>query len=136
MKRRGVTTLNQRIHLFLHIWMSYALVRVRLGRLPLPAVVASLGGDRRMAPTGVSPRAQGRMVWRHLRIAGWRPVCLPRALVLYHLLSAQGTPAALVIGLADQPNSKEAHAWVEAYGVDVGPPPGRSGHVELARYGH
>jgi hypothetical protein len=56
------------------------------------------------------------------------------ALVLYRLLRAQGDRAELVIGLPSDARTKDAHAWVELDGVDVGPPPGRSGHLELTRY--
>jgi hypothetical protein len=57
------------------------------------------------------------------------------ALVFYRLLREQGDPAELVIGLAPDSNDYRAHAWVELGGVDVGPPPGRSGHESLARFG-
>ena len=40
----------------------------------------------------------------------------------------------LVIGLPREPKDKDAHAWVELHGMDVGPPPGRGLHEELARY--
>ena len=54
--------------------------------------------------------------------------------MLYRLLRRQGDPAELVIGLPASPRDKDAHAWVELDGRDVGPFPGRNGHVELARY--
>jgi hypothetical protein len=56
------------------------------------------------------------------------------ALVLFRLLREQGDAAELVIGLPENPGGKDAHAWVELEGVDVGPPPGRSGHDEMARF--
>jgi hypothetical protein len=56
-------------------------------------------------------------------------------MVLYRLLEGQGIDAELVIGLPREPRDKDAHAWVEVDGVDVGPPPGGSRHEELARYG-
>ena len=40
----------------------------------------------------------------------------------------------LVIGLPHTPADKDAHAWVELAGTDVGPPPGRASHEELARF--
>ena len=39
----------------------------------------------------------------------------------------------LVIGLPEQAKDERAHAWVELEGRDVGPPPGRAGHLEMAR---
>jgi hypothetical protein len=66
---------------------------------------------------------------------GYHPRCLTAALVLYRLLREQGESAELVVGLPREPLDKTAHAWIEVDGVDVGPPPGRQGHEELARYG-
>jgi hypothetical protein len=54
--------------------------------------------------------------------------------VLYRLLRSRGEPAELVIGLPREPKDKDAHAWVELDGRDVGPPPGKAGHEQLARY--
>ena len=56
------------------------------------------------------------------------------ALVLYRLLREQGDEPELVIGLPQTAADKDAHAWVELGGVDVGPPPGRGTHEELARF--
>jgi Transglutaminase-like superfamily len=53
---------------------------------------------------------------------------------LFKLLKAEGVNAELVIGLPASPESHIAHAWVEIDGRDVGPPPGRRNHEELARY--
>lgn len=62
-----------------------------------------------------------------------RPRCLHTALVLYRLLQLGGQPAVLVIGLVPSSETKDAHAWVELDGVDVGPPPGRGRHEQLLR---
>ena len=53
---------------------------------------------------------------------------------MYGMLREDGVAAELVIGLPSSPASQVAHAWVEIDGRDVGPPPGRSQHEELARY--
>jgi Transglutaminase-like superfamily len=71
---------------------------------------------------------------RALHIGARRPSCLVSALILFRLLREQGDPAELVIGLPEDAGTKEAHAWVELDGRDVGPPPGRGHHVALARY--
>ncbi len=57
------------------------------------------------------------------------------SLVLFRLLREQGTEAEVVIGLPQHAKDKNAHAWVEVGGVDVGPPPGRGDNIELVRYG-
>ena len=54
--------------------------------------------------------------------------------MLFRLLRAQGEEPELVIGLPLEPRDRDAHAWIELAGRDVGPPPGKGRHVELARY--
>jgi hypothetical protein len=53
---------------------------------------------------------------------------------MYEILHQQGAAPELVIGLPNEARSHEAHAWIELDSVDVGPPPGRTGHDELVRY--
>ncbi|MGH3011330.1 MAG: lasso peptide biosynthesis B2 protein [Gaiellaceae bacterium] len=119
--------------LALKIWSLYPRVLVGLRREPLPTYVARLGetGGRR-APR--SPAQLARAVDRSLRLGSRRPRCLVSALVLYRLLREQGDGAQLVIGLPEKPADKDAHAWVELAGADVGPPPGKGYHEELARF--
>lgn len=123
-----------KILLILRIWLTYARVRVGLATQPLPQLVRDLGRPGRPLPAGVGPRWLGRAVYRSTALGPIRPRCLTNALIHYRLLRASGVPASLVIGLKEDPASKDAHAWVEVDGVDVGPPPGRRGHEELARY--
>ena len=73
-------------------------------------------------------------MYRTLKVGRRQPTCLVNALVLYRLLREQGDHAELVIGLPAKAADKDAHAWVELDGVDMGPPPGRSGHAEMARF--
>lgn len=80
-------------------------------------------------------RRLGRIVERILGFGRFRSRCLFTSLVLLRLLRCRGEAAVLVIGLPSTPKGKDAHAWVELEGVDVGPPPGRGAHVELTRYG-
>jgi hypothetical protein len=72
-------------------------------------------------------------VHKSLRLGNRRPRCLVNALVLFRLLREQGEQAELVIGLLPNAPNQRAHAWVELDGRDVGPPPGRFGHEEMAR---
>jgi hypothetical protein len=83
----------------------------------------------------VEPRRLGRIVSRCLSFGPLRARCLYQALVLMRLLRDQGIRSQLVIGLPIAAIDKDAHAWIEIDGVDVGPPPGRGSHEELARYG-
>ena len=120
------------VRLALVIVRSYVAVSLRLGRLPLPVVMewAGQGGIR----TAETPVRLSRAVDRVLRIGPRRLRCLPRAVVLFRLLSAQGTQPQLVIGLPSSGEGHSAHAWVELEGRDLGPLPGSMGHVELARF--
>lgn len=116
------------------VWLS-AVVAGRLRRRDLPEVVASLGRvDRPRAPRA-RPVRLGRIVARTLAVGPWRARCLLTSLVLFRLLREQGERPEVVIGLKESPREKDAHAWVELDGRDVGPPPGRGRHAELARFG-
>jgi hypothetical protein len=122
-----------KLRLGLRVWYWFVVVRLGLRRSPLPELVGRLGRagatSRRLDPVRL-----GRAVAGALRVGRLDPRCLFTALVLYRLLRQQGDPAELVIGLPREPKDKDAHAWVELHGVDVGPPPGRGLHEELARY--
>lgn len=119
--------------LALRIWRSYARVKRGLRRRPLPQLVEALVGTAdESAP--LRPRHLGLAVDRALHLGPIRPRCLTSSLVLYNLLREQGDEAVLVIGLPGEARDHAAHAWVELDGLDVGPPPGKGRHVELARY--
>lgn len=115
------------------IWTTYAAVAVALRRAPLSRVASVAPRAPRL--DGIEPERLGRIVNRALRLRSRMPRCLLRALVLHRLLRRRGVPAHLVIGLPHAPEEHAAHAWVEVEGRDVGPPPGRADHRELARYG-
>jgi hypothetical protein len=123
-----------RARLALDVWRHWLTVAVALRAAPLPAAVARLGDVPPGTTTHAPPRL-ARAVHRVLPPQPLGPRCLIRALVLYRLLRAQGEQPQLVIGLPPAPTGTQAHAWVELDGADVGPPPGRAGHAELARYG-
>lgn len=124
--------LLSKVALLSRVWGTAARVQIDLWRHPLPEVVAALGAPagRPRTPTALLSRA----VTRGLRIGPWHPRCLLRSLVLYRLLRAQGDAAELVIGLPHRPTTKDAHAWVELVGRDIGPAPGGRGYQELTRY--
>jgi len=126
--------LRAKVALALRIWALVARVVLGLRREPLPALVARLGTTPSRKREHHSAARLSHAVDRSLRIGSKRPRCLVNALVLYRLLREQDDDAELVIGLPARPTDKDAHAWVELGRVDVGPPPGRSGHEELARF--
>jgi transglutaminase superfamily protein len=128
-------SLPAKVDLTLHIWMTFLVVERGLRREPLPDFVSRLGGSGRRVRVRHSPARLSRAVYKSLRIGRRRPKCLITSLVLFHLLRSQGDRAELIIGLPDEPADHFAHAWVELEGKDVGPPPGRNGHLELARFG-
>jgi Transglutaminase-like superfamily len=120
--------------LAVRIWTAFVRVRLTTQAHPLPVAVTRLGAAGRPPRYKIAPRRLGSIVSRVLRFGPWRARCLWTALVLYGLLRDQGDEAELVIGLPLEPNDFDAHAWVEIDGKDVGPPPGRARHEELARY--
>jgi len=130
----GSLTIATKARLATRIGATFLLVHWRLRRSPLPRVVESLSGRDGSSPR-VEPRRLSRIVYETLRLGRRHPRCLVNALVLFRLLRAQGDGAELVIGLPETPLDHEAHAWVELDRVDVGPPPGKGSHEELARYG-
>ncbi len=132
-KAEAPLSLPAKLGLALRIWSLYAQVLIGVRREQLPAYIARLGKPRGgHAP--LPPARLSRAVDRSLRLGSRRPRCLVNALVLFRLLREQGDSAELVIGLQATPADKDAHAWVELDGVDVGPPPGKGPHLELARF--
>lgn len=127
-------TSPRKLWLVLRSWGLFVSVWVRLRRRPIPVVVRELSPVRRQASTPVRPVRLGRVVGRSLGVGPWRARCLFTSIVLFRLLREQGDEPELVIGLPLEPRDRDAHAWVELAGRDVGPPPGRGRHVELARY--
>src|SRR5258705_13821770 len=127
-------TLSRKASLVLRSWYWFATTWVRLRREPIPEVVARLRGVERTSTHVVRPVRLGRIVGRSLGVGPLRARCLFTSMVLYRLLRQQGAAPELVIGLPTEPRDKDAHAWVELDGLDVGPPPGRGAHEELARY--
>jgi hypothetical protein len=127
-------SLATRVRLGLTIVAMALRVAVELRLRPLPDVVARLAS--RPAPTlaAMSPRTLSRAVDRVLTIGPFEARCVIKALVLFHLLRGRDLSCDLVIGLPDRPSDKDAHAWIEIGGYDVGPSPGRMGLQELVRY--
>jgi hypothetical protein len=124
-----------KLFLALAIWARFIRVKTLLASRDVASVTRALGQPPTHPRRGRNPIHLGRAVWKTLSPGPLRPRCLPVALVHYRLLVEQGVPAEVVIGLPDQAEAIDAHAWVEIEGIDVGPPPGRGGRIPLARYG-
>lgn len=120
--------------LALRVLLDFGSVRARVHRVPLPALTARLASSSKRPRHRHNPWRLSRAVDRTLRLGGRQPTCLVSALVLFKLLRAQGEAADLVIGLPSEASTKDAHAWVELRGRDLGPAPGRTGYLEFARY--
>lgn len=133
--REGPLSVARKAALACLIGYDFLVVIVGLGRRRLPAFVRRLQRPPRIGVFRLDPTRLGLIVNRVLRIGRRRPRCIVSALVLLRMLCRQGTAAELVIGLPPDATSPEAHAWIEVDGRDVGPPPGRLGRKELARYG-
>ncbi|MGH3117190.1 MAG: lasso peptide biosynthesis B2 protein [Gaiellales bacterium] len=132
-KRRSRLNVRAKVSLAVRIWFWFLVVHLELRRHPLPRVIARLktANESRAA---IAPRTLGEIVVRALRVGRYQPRCLISTLVLYRLLAEQGDRGEVVIGLEAEARSKDAHAWIEIGGADVGPPPGRGPHMALARY--
>jgi hypothetical protein len=117
------------------IWSTYARVRRAVHRVPLPQLVDELAEGVDRPPLSGPPAELSAAIDRRLSLGHRRPTCLVSALVLFRLLRRRGQAAELVIGLPEGASTSEAHAWVEVDGRDIGPAPGRNGHVQLARFG-
>jgi len=130
----GPLGLSHRLLLAGRLYATWASVRWRLSRMPLPELIVRLDGTGR-ARRRLEPTRLGRIVHRVMNVGPFRPRCLAMSLVLFRELRRQGTAAEIVIGLPREPKDHTAHAWVEVAGRVVGPPPGRLGHAEMARYG-
>lgn len=115
------------------IVVLYGRVRWLLWRRTIPEVAAALRGWRGPVPPAPPPRL-GRSVARVLAVGPYRARCLHTSFVHFALLRSLGEDPEIVIGLGERLATKDAHAWVEIEGDDVGPPPGRGQHIELARY--
>ena len=134
MPSRGRLSWPGKARLAARIWVLFAIVLVQIRRRPLPEFVAEFGGVDGVSPESRrAPATLSNAVFKSLRLGGRRPRCLINALVLFRLLREQGDAAELVIGLPDVAPDQRAHAWVELEGRDVGPPPGRGRHAEMAR---
>ena len=133
-RRARPLPLRQKALLLLRIWFWFVAVHVRLRLRPLPEVITQLRAAGHGDPLPIAPARLGAVIPAVLTLGGHTPRCLINALIHYRLLTEQGESPEIVIGLPDQAEDHLAHAWVELAGIDVGPPPGRSGHVPLARY--
>jgi hypothetical protein len=107
---------------------------VAVRQAPLPTVVAAFGSAGPTPGATLSPRTLSRAVDRVLDVGPHRTRCVIKALVLFRLLRGRDVGCDVVIGLPSSPTDKDAHAWVEVRGIDIGPAPGRLGHAELVRY--
>ncbi len=126
---------SRKVELAVRIWWLSIVVRIRSRRRPLPQLVADLAkvkSPHRRYPQ--NPVRMGQVVVRVLTTPGGPPRCLIAALVAFRLNQLQGRRVELVIGLPKEPEDKDAHAWLELDGRDIGPPPGQHGHEELTRY--
>src|SRR5437879_5991130 len=125
---------HERFAFALRVWWAFVVVHLEVRKRPLPVLVERLGVSSTGSVSRIEPVRLGRLVVRCLTLGNRRPRCLITALILLKLVREQGDQAQLVIGLPEEASNQEAHAWVEVGGVDVGPPPGRGQHLELARY--
>jgi hypothetical protein len=122
MSRTKLTT-RERAALVGEIVATYVIVRWRVRRHDLPAVVASL----RSRPRRPHPRPldddDRRLVRTAVRVLGKLPGdarCLMQSLVVLSMLARRGIDARLVLAARPAPTFA-AHAWLERGGVPLLP---------------
>jgi Transglutaminase-like superfamily len=128
-------SLRRKLTLAVRVFWWFTVIHVWLRRRPLAEVVDRLGSVSAYRRPRINGGVLGRGVARLLHIGPFRARCLITSLVHFRLLREQGDNAQLLIGLEDTPRTKDAHAWVEIDGIDIGPPPGRGAHKPLLRFG-
>lgn len=97
--------------------MAAVLLRTR-GMARTTALLGPLGRRAKHDPGALAPREIARLVNAAASILG--APCLPRSLVLWHLLRNRGIPTEIRLGvtkLAD--GSLSAHAWIELEGLPL-----------------
>lgn len=114
-------------------WAERVLVVWAMLLLPFVAVSLRLAGFQktyhrletsRSARASASAEQVGKAVDVAARnIPLYRPTCLPRSLVLWHMLRRHGTPAELLIGVRQADGDFVAHAWVEHGGKVINDAP-------------
>jgi hypothetical protein len=120
------------------------LARLALIFVPFPKLARRLGRfvppeeARRLAPAPVAPHAQwaadiGWAVTRAARYVPFQAVCLPQAMAARFMLARRGVASTMHFGAArgeDKP--LDAHAWLDAAGVEVTGYPVANKFAEIA----
>ena len=120
-------TTVERARLVAEVLATYAIVRRRLRRTDLPAVLAALRAPPRRGaralPLAHEERRLTAATVRVLRALPSDARCLTRSLVVLAMLARRGSAATLVIATRPEP-SFTAHAWVEYAGRPLLPTEG------------
>ncbi|MCW3834783.1 lasso peptide biosynthesis B2 protein [Sphingomonas canadensis] len=126
--------------------LHLARARVLLALVPFPRLSPRLGtfvaaADPRAAPrTGSADQARiareiGWAVTRAATHVPFRAVCLPQAIAAQAMLRRRGIGAGLHLGARKGTEKPlEAHAWLDAAGVEVTGYPENARHVEIGCY--
>jgi transglutaminase superfamily protein len=116
-----------RARLVAEILATYAVVRWRLRRSDLPAILAALRAGRRRGtrslPFAHDERRLAAATVRVLRVLPSDARCLTRSLVVVAMLARRGIATRLVIAVRPDP-AFAAHAWVEHGGRPLLPTEG------------
>ncbi len=125
------------------IW-HLAAARVQLATQPFPRIARGLGGfvtpgEARAAarPAGPDEQAIAAMVGWAVTRAAWhvpfKAVCLPQAMAAKAMLARRGLPSVIHFGTRrGEALSLDAHAWLDAAGVEVTGYPVDDNFTEIA----
>ena len=102
----------------------------RFGRFTAPSL--AVARDAATPAMAAVARTVGRAIRRSARRVPFEAVCLPQAIAAQAMLRRRGVPSVMHFGVNANPGQAfEAHAWLDAAGVEVsGYPLGQ--HTEIA----
>jgi len=134
--RRGLVVRS----VFWLAWARFALVFMPFNRLAAWFGTATPPNGDDGARQPVLDEAQfvrhvGWAVTRAARYVPFRAVCLPQAIAAFAILKSHGIVSIMRFGVRKRPGERlEAHAWLDAGGIEVTGYPVADGFVEVARF--
>lgn len=125
------TNTSQKLTL-LHAWLLVPVALLALRMCPFNQLLQWIERRPGNPPTNASDLAKlrdiGRLVNAATARSPWTCTCLPRSLILHHLLRRRGLKSDLKIGVSRADGQFVAHAWVECLGVPLNDQPDIAAH--------
>jgi|SRR5580658_1658858 hypothetical protein len=118
------------------MFVPFARIARYLGRSAPPAAVPAPISRSTASPCEVELAAEiGWVVTRAARYLPFKAVCLPQAIAAKVMLRRRRINSVLHLGVAKNSDAHlQAHAWLDAAGVEVTGYPGRGEFIEIASF--